>query len=552
MEAPAGVSIRRRQIAASVVALLAVTVIVVAWRWPTTTGSPGAIGSGPVVGAGGSGTATVTASSTATPRTVPPSTATGPKPNLLVIMVDDETTGQLAFMPNVKKLLVDQGTSFSRYYTTTPNCCPSRAGFYSGQYPHNNGVKDNEPPLGGAQKFAAHQGSTLPVWLKAAGYTTAQIGKYLNGWGNPASPDKWQGGIDAPPGWDHWFGLIDPTTYQYYCYSVSVNGQKRDYGTAPADYQTDVLGREVVDTVTRDGKKAQPWFVMWTPLAPHVGKREGSAGIGGEGGGVDGLLPVPGPTHENQFANEPLYTAPSQAFNGTAEGTADLQGKPPFVRKRVANLPATQQYMAQSWRAELETVQSVDDWVGTIHETLRSTGQLDHTVIAFVSDNGTFHGEHGLYQKGLLYEEATRVPLVIAGPGFAAGSTSDQMALNLDLTATLVGLAGATPGQPLDGRDLRPQLGAKARTDTRGILLETWYFATTTTTQAIRQNQWSMIRWSTGELELYDLATDPYQMKNLATDPAFAVTLGLLTPRLDKLSSCAGATCEQSVESRPG
>ena len=147
------------------------------------------------------------------------------KKNVLVVMADDETLEAVRVMSNTKRLLGDQGTTFDNFYVSFPNCCPSRATFVTGQYAHNNGVTDNLPPNGGFYKLRSDE--TLPVWLQRAGYYTASIGKYLNTWG--------QRGIEPPPGWTHWFGLIDPTTYHYYNYSVSNDGNRQDYGSSPAD-----------------------------------------------------------------------------------------------------------------------------------------------------------------------------------------------------------------------------------------------------------------------------------------------------------------------------
>ncbi|MEZ5142276.1 MAG: sulfatase-like hydrolase/transferase [Acidimicrobiales bacterium] len=187
----------------------------------------------------------------------------GAHPNILVVMTDDQTLEEMRALPRTQRLIGDQGTTFDQYYVSFPVCCPSRATYYSGQYAHNHDVRDNVPPLGGAGKFVPHQQDTLAVWMKDAGYQTASIGKYLNGWGE-------DGNISPPPGWDHWFGLIDPSTYNYFNYSVSVNGQRYDYGTRPEDYQTDVLGQEVVNTIGRFSQDGRPWFVSFTPLAPHV------------------------------------------------------------------------------------------------------------------------------------------------------------------------------------------------------------------------------------------------------------------------------------------
>ena len=375
-----------------------------------------------------------------TERTRPPSS----RRNVMVIMVDDATYEEIRVMKNVNALLARQGTTFSKFYTTSPNCCPSRAGYYLGQFPHNSQVRDNIPPLGGANSFTPHENQSLGVWMQQAGYYTAQIGKYLNGWGNPDKPDNWTRGIAPMPGWDHWFVDIDPSTYLYYNFKISDDGTERSWG--PKDYQTDITGRDAVDTIKRATDTGKPWFISWTPMSPHIANKESTTS---EGEIPKALVAVAADQYQGTFANEPLPQSPSLAFGREATNTPDLKGKPKYVIDRVNNFPARQDVMTEAYRTELEALQTVDDWVGTIYHTLEAAGQLDNTDIIFWSDNGLFHGEHGLVQKGLLYEEAAHVPLIIRGPGFPVAVTANQLSLNLDLTPTILNIAGATATTPL-------------------------------------------------------------------------------------------------------
>ncbi len=474
-----------------------------------------------------------------TPAPVAPGEA-----NLLVIMTDDQTLESVRVMSNVRTLLAEQGTTFSRYYVTTPNCCPSRATFYSGQYPHNNGVRDNVPPMGGALLFRAIEDESLGPWMQQAGYWTAHIGKYMNGYGDPNPPYSWDDGIEPQPGWDRWFSLIDPFTYTFYNYKVSVDGEERTYGTAPEDYQTDVLGQEVLDSIDAGVASGKPWFVSWMPVAPHIGQRER---VPEPGEIPDSFTVVPAPRHLGMFANEPMFQAPSLVYGAAAASSEDLAGKPKMVQERAT---ADEALSLSGYRAELESLQAIDEWIGRMYDKLEETGQLDSTVIVFASDNGLFHGQHGLWQKSLLYEEAVHVPLIVRGPGFPAGTTATQLTSNIDLAPTLLGIAGGEATRVLDGRDLRPLASDPAQGTDRALLLENWYTFTNTSTQAIRVGDWAYMEWSTGERELYDVGTDPYQMTNLASDPAYAQTITELSQRLGVMRSCAGATCEESDLSR--
>ncbi|HKH21227.1 MAG TPA: sulfatase-like hydrolase/transferase, partial [Gammaproteobacteria bacterium] len=118
------------------------------------------------------------------------------RPNIVVIMTDDQTLEMMRVLTKTRQLIGDQGTTFRNSYVSFPLCCPSRATFITGQYPHNHGVFQNVPPNGGYTKL--NHNNTLPVWLQDAGYFTSHIGKYLNGYGQLTSPTL------VPPGWTDW------------------------------------------------------------------------------------------------------------------------------------------------------------------------------------------------------------------------------------------------------------------------------------------------------------------------------------------------------------
>lgn len=467
------------------------------------------------------------------------------RPNILVIMTDDQSLESMRVMPKVKELLAAQGATYTNYYTTTPNCCPSRAGYYSGRYPHNNGVRDNIPPAGGAKAFIPVEGNTLSVWLQEAGYHTAHVGKYLNGWGNPS---EYPEGVEPRPGWSRWFGLIDPFTYTYFEYKVSVDGEVRSYRKAPQDYQTDVLGEEVLRIIDDSTSKGQPFFISFTPVAPHVGASE--SGLGDKP--VAGISAVPAPRHAGAMQGEQLPRSPSMLFDDKGETSLDVQSKPPLIRQRVREFPVNMDYALSAYRDALASLLAVDEWVARIHQELRDRGQLDNTVIIFTSDNGVFNGEHGLMQKNLPYEEAHHLPLYIRGPGFPAGSTASQPALNIDLAPTILVAAGLDPQPLLDGRDLKPLANDAQIAKGRAILLENFYpLGQEPLVQQVRVENWSYTAWA-NDRELYDLATDPYQMVNLVANPAYGPTIQALQQRLDGLSRCAGKSCEDSDARRRG
>lgn len=451
------------------------------------------------------------------------------RPNVLVVMTDDQTLESLRVMPNVNRQLAGEGTTFASYYVSFANCCPSRATYLTGQYSHNNGVEDNLPPLGGVGKLRDDE--TLPVWLQRAGYWTASVGKYLNGWGA-------DGDISPPPGWNRWFGLIDPTTYQYYDYAVSVDGERRQYGRAAEDYQTDVLGAEVVSSIRARAGQDQPWFLSFTPLAPHAEKPETSSTDQAESddGQFRWAFPKPAPRHERSLV--------AKAPRGPAFDAANT-GKPPALAARPPLSDGLVKLVDQGYQLELETLQAVDDWVGRIVDALRETGQLDDTVVLFTSDNGFFHGEHRLsFVKYFPYEPAVHVPLIIRGGPFGKAKRVEQVAVNADLAPTILALAGATPGLEPDGRDLAPLAADPKVGADRGVLLENKSKGGQNHSEAIHTGRYVYIETDGGAFEeLYDLDKDPAQLTNLAGDPAVASLQAELARRLEALRTCRGASC---------
>ena len=147
------------------------------------------------------------------------------RPNVVVIMTDDQDLASMRVLPKTRRLIGDRGTTFTDNFASNPVCCPSRSTFFSGRYSHNTGVFRNSPPHGGFADF--HDANTLPVWLQDSGYYTALIGKYMNGYGA-------RGDTYIPPGWSEWYGATDPSTYRMYGYTLNENGTPVTYG----DYDT--------------------------------------------------------------------------------------------------------------------------------------------------------------------------------------------------------------------------------------------------------------------------------------------------------------------------
>jgi len=165
----------------------------------------------------------------------------------VVILTDDQRWDSLWAMPTVQSELVDHGVTFQNMFVANPNCCPSRASILTGQYSHSTGVYSDNPPNGGFEVFK--DTSTIATWLHDAGYRTAMIGKYLNGYQDANA--KY-----IHPGWDRWVAFLHSA---YYDYRLSIDGKVSVFGEQPNDYSTTVLTRQAVSFIrSANGSPARP------------------------------------------------------------------------------------------------------------------------------------------------------------------------------------------------------------------------------------------------------------------------------------------------------
>jgi N-acetylglucosamine-6-sulfatase len=441
------------------------------------------------------------------------------RPNILVIMTDDQTVEQMRALPKTRALLAARGTSFANSFVDISLCCPSRSTFLTGQYAHNHGVLANGGPHGGYPHLD-HK-NTLPVWLQEAGYYTAHVGKYLNNYG-VSSPEP-------PPGWSRWFGLIDPTTYRLFNYTVSDDGTPVNYKDSAKDYQTDVIAAKADEVLRSRAGSGQPFFLTVAPTSPHL-ERLSPKG--------DQIPPRPAPRYKGKFGGEPLPVKSSFDEADVADKPANISGRPRLS-------PAKKARVAETYRACLASLLAVDDLVEKLVKTLDDTGQLGRTVILFTSDNGFFFGEHRVTEgKYLPYEESIRVPLIIVGSGFPAGATVTQPVSNIDLAPTIVALAGARARRVMDGQPLLPLALNPEQGKSRTLLIEGFgEGGGKPPFTALRDPRWFYAEYKNGNRELYDLQTDPNELRSLHADPAFAAVRKDLASRLAKLRACSGGSC---------
>jgi N-acetylglucosamine-6-sulfatase len=463
------------------------------------------------------------------------------RPNVVVLMTDDQQADSVRFMPNVQRLLAGHGVTFTNSFVSYSLCCPSRATLLTGQYAHSHGVRTNTPPSGGYSKLAPTLGNSLPVWLQRAGYTTAHIGKFLNGYGR-TSPDP-----EVPPGWSEWYGALDDPdaytggTYTMYGYTLNENGGIVHYGSTPnvadpATYQTDVYSAKAEDFIRRRAPGRKPFFLSVAPLASHTE----SAGVCN----CDGNNPRAAPRDEGTLAGELLPKGPD--YN-----EADVADKPQAVRSLDPIGPAAEAGITARYRAQLESLGAVDDMVGELIDALKDKGELGNTVFVFTADNGFFNGQHRVRNgKVRVYEPSVRVPLIIRGPEVPKGKRTQPVA-NVDLAPTIAAFAKAKSGRLMDGRSLLPLIRDKRGERGRGILLEAFFNADPeddpetppTNYQAVRTDRYLLARYGTGEEELYDLFIDPFELQSRHGDPAYAAVKGALAGLLGQLQDCAGSAC---------
>ncbi len=433
--------------------------------------------------------------------TLPLAVAQAPKPNTLFILIDDLRYDALGCLghpwlktPNIDRI-AKEGVIFRNAFVTTPLCSPSRASFMSGRWVQSHGIKSN-----GNNAAVSHQLVTFSMLQQKAGYETAYIGKLHMG--NDDSPR---------PGFDHWVSFRGQGVYRNP--AINVNGQS----AVQEGFMTDILNEHAVKYLRQP--RTKPFSLYLAHKAVHG--------------------PFTPPDRHRE-----LYTDAEIARHPNAQD--DLQGKPALQREipvdpkknpgQVRGGPPN-----ETIRNQLRLIQAVDEGVGEIWKVLEETKQLDNTLIIFTSDNGYFHGDHGLGDKRAAYEESIRIPFLARYPAwFKAGSSHDAVILNVDIAPTMIEIAGAKPPANVRGKSLVPLFQGKAaavRADFYCEYFEEAGFPRIPTWQAVRSDRWKYIEypsrpeWS----ELYDLKADPYEMKNLVAEPAAAAEKKKLQARLGQL-----------------
>ena len=423
------------------------------------------------------------------------------RPNVLVIVMDDMRADQtLEVMPKTQQWFADGGTTFTNGFANTPLCCPERATIFSGRYMHNHGVINN----GEARKL--DKTWTIPRYLRDGGYTTALVGKYLDGWSEHT----------APPDFDRF--AITGGGYVDEYFNVDMVGEKAEYST---DFMRDTSIDFLGDFEATDD--ARPWYLHVTPHAPHDTSE----------GTFDWA-----PRHNDTPI--PPYVPTPAALDTERDDQID------YIR----HTKETVEESAFSHDGQLRTLLAADEMVDAIFRQLESTGELDNTLAIFTSDNGYSWGERGVTSKGLPYEESVKVPFLVRWPGVVpAGAVDSRPVGGVDLLPTLLEATQTVPptlGYPLDGRSFLP--GNPGR---EHILLEfSAEHRSIPPWASMRSRNWQYIEYYADDdatvvfREYYDLAADPWQLTNVLADadPGNDPDVNALSARLDLDRGCAGVS----------
>jgi arylsulfatase A-like enzyme len=429
-----------------------------------------------------------------------PDHATGrsDRPNILLIVTDDQRDGTMSMMPHVERWFGEAGTRYQNAFATTPVCCPARVSILSGLYAHNHGIHTNrERP----DALAAAEPLMVQRALHDDGYRTALFGKYLNNWPNerdPANLDRWATTPFVAFGGEEW----------------NVDGSVRTVSQNSTSFLGDL---SVSFFRNRERDDARPWFLDLSFMAPHLPAKV-------EPRYLDAVVP-------------PLEPTPAML-------ETDRSDKPGYVRRR--HLRSIDDIQGRRVPA-LRSLVAVDDQVDRLMRALDEMDELRNTLAIFVSDNGYLWGEHGRSKKAAPYLPAIEVPLFVRWPGHvSAGAIDTRLIGSLDIGATMFAAAGVEAPADLDGRNLLDRTSRRAR-----LLLESWRISDEPTWSGVLTKTWIYVEYLSDRTEdvtfreYYSLRDDPYQLVNLlhdgdeANDPDVA----RLSAMLGQLRSCAGAGC---------
>ncbi len=385
------------------------------------------------------------------------------RPNFLIIITDDQRFDTMQYMPNTQQMIFDEGVTFSHGYITTPFCCPSRASILTGMYAHNHEVYVNEDKL---------NYKTVVEDMHKNGYYTGLVGKYLNSWDGSERPE-----------YDYWVSFWGGTIPSYYDPDLNINGDWSKH----SGYITYLLKDYANEFLDQAASQRKPFLLIFSPNAPHA--------------------PFT-PAEEDKGLYQDLPPHRPENYN-----EADISDKPLSIANKPLLTEEDMVTIDNIRRRQILTLTSLDRSIKEVIDKLEATGEMDNTVVIFISDNGKHWGEHRMDSKSTAYEESVKVPFAIRYPPLIPEPyTEDRLVANIDIAPTLYELSETKMPDSVDGLSLLPLL--KGTEDWRTcLLLEAWpdrgYWA------AIHTGQYIYIETEDDLSEFYDLSIDPFEMNNM-------------------------------------
>jgi arylsulfatase A-like enzyme len=458
----------------------------------------------------------------------PTADAAASKPNIVFVLTDDMSSNLLPYVPEVQKMQA-QGMTFNNHEVSNSLCCPSRSSIFTGQFPHNTGVLTNEAPDGGFGKFHANgdEKHTFATALHAKGYRTAMMGKYLNGY---KPTDRIDGKKPyVPPGWSQW-NVVGPG-YEGYHYKISDNHRIESHGGKDKDYLNTVLTKKGKAFIKKSANAGKPFLLELAPFTPHSPS-------------------TPAPQDENAL---PGLKAPrSPAFNKMPANA------PSWLAKRDRLGQSQLDKIDRKFRKRAQSMLAINRMLAAMRTQLTKSGVANRTYVVFTSDNGFHLGEYQLQAgKQTAFDTDIKVPLVVTGPGVAAGSRTDAATSNIDFAPTFERMAGATVPSRVDGHSMLPLLAdGKASGWRQANMIEHRHVDPSPTDpdsqqpvegnppsyHAMRTRQFLYVEYAGGAKEYYDLSTDPNELDNIVGRLA-TTRLKQLHKQLTRLENCHGDGC---------
>ncbi|MFO0964432.1 MAG: sulfatase [Gemmataceae bacterium] len=460
------------------------------------------------------------------------------RPNILFIMADDHTQqalgaykswlGKYAKTPNLDRL-AKRGMLFKNALVTNSICTPSRAAILTGLYSHKNGVYTLADPIDPMRRHLAHL-------FHDAGYLTALFG-------------KWHLHTD-PAGFDHW--IIFPGQGRYYDPILYTKDDKKGKGKMRGQihkgYSTDVVTDFCLDWLkTRD--KTKPFLAFCHFKAPH---RPWDPAPRFKDLFKDEKIPEPDNLLDD-YKDRAKVIAECRARVGQDFNKNDVGGIaiPKDLSTEDLRRWAYQVYM----KRYLACVAAVDENVGRLLDFLEREGLLDNTIIIYTSDQGFFLGEHGWFDKRLIYEECLTTPLIVAAPGKTRpGSVCEDMVLNIDHAPTLLDLAGIKTKEAFDGKSYASILEGKTPPDWRKSMYYRYWMNldgdhNIPAHYGVRTDRYTLVYYYvkalgmkgarekdvTPEWELFDRKKDPKMMRNVYAEAEYQPVVRELKAELERL-----------------